>query len=81
MCSITLTRKYIATPASIETPTTDAAAIPMIPVVLIPFEGAAEAVADALAEVPVTLFAGATERNVVVMNVDCAVDGVDVGVA
>ena len=53
----------------------------MIPVVLILFEGAAEAVADALAEVPVTLFAGATERNVVVMNVDCAVDGVDVGVA
>ena len=67
--SITLTRKYIATPAIIETPTTDAAAIPMIPVVLIPFEGAADAVADALAEVPVTLFAGATERNVVVMNV------------
>ena len=46
----------------------------MIPVVLIPLEGAVVAVADASATALLALFTEATERNVVVRMVDWAAD-------
>lgn len=57
------------TPARTETPTTAAAAMPIIPAVLTPPEGAAVADAEALAKEAVALSIGATERNVVVTKV------------
>lgn len=57
------------TPARTETPTTAAAAMPIIPAVLTPPEGAAVADAEALDKEAVALSIGATERNVVVTNV------------
>lgn len=54
-----LTRKNNAIPAMTATPTTPPAAIPIIPAVLIPEDGVAVAVADAMADVTL-LLTGAT---------------------